>query len=450
MANEDRIKNWRSRRATAAATPADPAALARAFSEQADAAVGATPAPAGTVLAMVLGALAQAPRESVAERRAVYTALREGQERGIARVAPPAETADFHRRQLAVVIRQLEHEIRAGVDVHVPGYEPAGLEEIHERLEAGHARRAQLRKTDEVRQARRHASRMDVALEMEIPARERPQLAALRHRLAAIHAHQVPASARQPGGRSDTIIPLLLLQLHVINSESRVALLWALLGPAVLLSVISSLYFLTGVHYILGMDVATFALLGATTWIMFRQIIFRSSTSYISARALINLEAVTPLTVALVQALIYLCIYVVVFGVLLTVGHYFDLITLPVSWPGFLLFVVLMGAGGSCMGVLFGSIATVWPYFLRFAPVLERILQVFSSVFFVSEQLPDQYRDLLLWSPFAHGMQLLRSAYFDSYQSSDASLSYFLTSLIFLGTVALAAERAVRNNVQPM
>jgi ABC-type polysaccharide/polyol phosphate export permease len=71
-------------------------------------------------------------------------------------------------------------------------------------------------------------------------------------------------------------------------------------------------------------------------------------------------------------------------------------------------------------------------------------------VFFVSEQLPEQLRPWILWSPFAHGMQLLRSAYFDNYTSRDASLGYFLTSLVFLGVIALAGERLARSHVQPM
>ncbi len=81
-----------------------------------------------------------------------------------------------------------------------------------------------------------------------------------------------------------TLLPMFIYQLHVMHGESRIALLWALVGPVVLLTLISSLYILMGTHYILGMDVPTFSLLGATTWIMFRQIIFRSSTSYVSAR----------------------------------------------------------------------------------------------------------------------------------------------------------------------
>ena len=169
-----------------------------------------------------------------------------------------------------------------------------------------------------------------------------------------------------------------------------------------------------------------------------------------SARGLLNFQGVTPLMCALVQSLIYVSVYLVVFAVLISAGHALGFITLPVSWTGFILFVVLMGGCGAAVGVLFGSIATFWRFFLRLAPIIERFLQIFAAVFFVSEQFPEQLRPWMLWSPFAHGLQLLRSAYFEAYQSQDASLSYFLTSLVFMMVVALMAERLARPNVQPM
>jgi len=250
--------------------------------------------------------------------------------------------------------------------------------------------------------------------------------------------------------RIAAFVPLVRLQLHIIQGESRVALLWALVGPALLLCLISSLYFLAGTHFILGMDVATFSLLGATTWIMFRQIVFRTSTAYVSARGLINLNAVTPFSIALVHGCLFLAIYLCVFVILIGIGSRLGLVSLPARPASVGAYVVTMGIGGMALGVVFGSIAATWRFFLRFAAVIERFLQIFSSVFFVSEQLPEQYRKYVLWSPLAHAMQLLRSSYFEGYTSQDASAAYFVTALIFLAALGLAAERMVRTRVQPM
>ncbi|MFP3746643.1 ABC transporter permease [Achromobacter sp. SIMBA_011] len=446
MSNEDRIKGWRSRRKDSsyavgsgvAAWRLDPAALFEAKAEPA------------VLFKPLLARLQGEPHDSVAARRAVYEAVQAELDAEIARAEVDESLADFSRRRLRIIVRLLEQDIRAGVEVFAPGYMPARLVAEDRRLAQAQERREQRRRQDEAREARRRASRNDIALEMELPAGEASDLEILRDRVRGLHAGHRPHIAGRgwPGGR--TLLALFVYQLHVMHGESRIALLWAFVGPVVLLTLISSLYILMGTHYILGMDVQTFSLLGATTWIMFRQIIFRSSTAYVSARGLLNFQGVSPLMCALVQALLYVSVYLVVFVVLITAGHALDLITLPKSWPGFMLYVVLMACCAAAMGLLFGAIATFWHFFLRLAPVIERFLQIFSGVFFVSEQLPEQLRPWMLWLPFSHGMQLLRSAYFDSYTSQDASLGYFLTSLVFLMVVALAAERLARPNIQPM
>ncbi|CAB3631678.1 ABC transporter permease [Achromobacter dolens] len=446
MSNEDRIKGWRSRRKDSsyavgsgvAAWRLDPAALFEAKAEPA------------VLFKPLLARLQGEPHDSVAARRAVYEAVQAELDAEIARAEVDESLADFSRRRLRIIVRLLEQDIRAGVEVFAPGYMPVRLVAEDRRLAQAQERREQRRRQDEAREARRRASRNDIALEMELPAGEAGDLEILRDRVRGLHAGHRPHIAGRgwPGGR--TLLALFVYQLHVMHGESRIALLWAFVGPVVLLTLISSLYILMGTHYILGMDVQTFSLLGATTWIMFRQIIFRSSTAYVSARGLLNFQGVSPLMCALVQALLYVSVYLVVFVVLITAGHALDLITLPKSWPGFMLYVVLMACCAAAMGLLFGAIATFWHFFLRLAPVIERFLQIFSGVFFVSEQLPEQLRPWMLWLPFSHGMQLLRSAYFDSYTSQDASLGYFLTSLVFLMVVALAAERLARPNIQPM
>ncbi|MBO1015505.1 sugar ABC transporter permease [Achromobacter sp. SD115] len=446
MSNEDRIKGWRSRRKDSsyavgsgvAAWRLDPAALFEAK---------ATPA---VLLKPLVARLEGEPHDSVAARRAVYEAVQAELDAEIVRGDVDETLADFSRRRLRVIVRLLEMDIRDGVDVFAPGYMPAKLVAEDERLAAAHARRVERRKQDEAREARRHASRNDIALEVEVPQDEAGDLAILRERLQGLHEGHDPSHSVKfrPVGR--TLLAMFIYQLRVMHGESRIALVWALVGPVVLLTLISSLYILMGTHYIMGMDVQTFSLLGATTWIMFRQIVFRSSTAYVSARGLLNFQGVTPLMCALVQAFIYVSVYLVVFLVLISAGHALELITLPKSWSGFLLYVVLMGCFGVALGVLFGSIATFWHFFLRLAPIIERFLQIFAAVFFVSEQLPENLRPWMLWLPLAHGMQLLRSAYFEAYTSHDASLRYFLTSLVFLMVLALAAERLARPNVQPM
>jgi ABC-type polysaccharide/polyol phosphate export permease len=453
MSNEDRIKNWRARRdaqstASEAPEPAMPGGESTVIAEDD---IHLAPGDSiAKVLEKVLDLLSSVPYKNAADRRRIYDALENDLEQALALCKPIAEEGDYRRRQLRLIVRTVEADIRAGVNVFVASYRPEALEIEDKRLSEALERRTQQRKQQEFREARRRATQEDFAFEIPLQPQEAAEVAVLRQRLTGIHAHQKPGMPGSLSLRLASVIPLLRLQLHVIQGESRIALLWALFGPAVLLSLISSLYFLSGINFVLGMDVPTFSLTGATTWIMFRQIIFRMSTSYVAARGLLNLEPITPLAVALVQGIIFLAIYAGVYAILIGVGYAFGLVSLPVHRLGVAAYVLMMGVGAAATGLLFGSIATRWHYFLRFAPVIERFLEVFSSVFFVSEQLPAQYRQYFLWSPFAHGMQLLRSAYFGTYDSHDASRAYFFTAVILLMVLGIGVERLARTHVQPM
>jgi len=160
MSNEDRIKGWRSRRKDSsysvgsgvAAWRLDPAALFEAK------------APPAVLLKPLVARLQGEPHDSVAARRAVYEAVQAELDAEIARSAVDETLADFSRRRLRVIVRLLEMDIRDGVEVFAPGYMPAKLVAEDERLAAAHARRVDRRKQDEAREARRHASRNDIAL----------------------------------------------------------------------------------------------------------------------------------------------------------------------------------------------------------------------------------------------------------------------------------------------
>jgi ABC-type polysaccharide/polyol phosphate export permease len=288
------------------------------------------------------------------------------------------------------------------------------------------------------------------AYPLAVQPQEEVDLAYIRRRLSVIGG-RIPDRSPEPDQKSLRVfVAVFRYQFRLLRAESRIALLWVFLGPAVLLSLISLLYMLSGTQFILGMDVPTFSMLGATTWIMFRNIIFRTSTAIYSQRALLNLRPISSLTIGLAQGVIYLLTYAAVFLVLIFAGNWLGAFTMPANWLGFWAWVSSMGVAGIAVGVLFGAAAVIWPYFLRFAPMIERALEIFSSVFFVSEQLPEEYRPLVLWSPFAHALQLMRSAYFTNYKSEDANPEYFFVWLGILVVAAYMAHRAVRSRSLPM
>lgn len=395
-------------------------------------------------LARLRQAILNLPENSTAGRRQIYKAfereLLDHQKR--LSTFPLDSEQDFEFRMLRQTIRYLEQDIIAGVDITAPGYFPDGLVEIRRRLLISRARGAVATTDQEQILA---GAREDTSPANSLDSCLWQMLACLDTR-----NEEKDRKHHRPVDSLWALRALLIYQFQLIAGESRVAIVWMLVQPAVLLALISMMYFVIGTNRVLNMDVPTFALLGAGTWIMCRQVIFRISTQIAHHRFLINFPTVSPLMQGLTQGILYLLIYTVSLIVLIAAGRSIDMTSLP-DHP------LMVGAYGIGMwffavsvGFIFGGIAIFWPYFLRFATVLERAIQLFSSVAFVSEQLPEEYRGWLTWSPTSHGLQLMRSFYFDSYPSVDASASYFWTAILFLTCGAFLFERLVRPYMQPI
>jgi capsular polysaccharide transport system permease protein len=389
------------------------------------------------------------PAFSGPERRELYDRIYDGLKSGIAERGLSAMEGEYWTRRVTAALRALEAGLRSGADVFAPGYLPQGLAESDAKLRA--RQRIQLRRarTEKAREERRRATREDTAHDIALPPDEVADLARLRPLLAYLHASQRPVA----GGtvpRLQTVRPLLYLQFMVIQADSRIALLWSFVGPIILMTIISSVYILNGVNFVLGMSVITFTLSGSVVWIMFRQIVFRSSAAYISSRLWLSLRPVSPLLLALTSSTVYTLVYIFVLTVMVTVGSLIGLFSVPDNIPGVLGCIIGIAFMAAALGLFFAAIATKWEYFMRFAPAIERALQVVSSVFFVSEQLPSEYRKYFLWSPLGHGFQLLRSAWFPNYKSQDASLVYFLASIVAFVVVGLISDRLARPNINPV
>jgi ABC-type polysaccharide/polyol phosphate export permease len=445
--NEQRIRAWREQR-QAGILPTDPQATARALAFNRAAALVGNPSVG--VRAIIQIALDGLPAFSGAERRELYDRIYDGLKAGISDRGLSTGDGEYWTRRATAAIRALEADVRGGADVFAPGYLPQGLAESDAKLRARHRIQLRRAKTDKARQERRRATREDTAHEIALPPEDVADLARLRPALAFLHASQRPTA----GGtvpRFLTVGPLLYLQLLVIQSDSRIALLWSFVGPVILMTIISSIYILNGVNFVLGMPVIAFTLSGAVVWVMFRQIVFRSSAAYLSSRLWLSLRPASPLLLALASSTVYMCVYIFVLTVIVGAGHYlWGLFSIPDNIPAVLACIVGIAIMAASFGLFFAAIATKWDYFMRFAPAIERALQIVSSVFFVSEQLPFEYRKYFLWSPLGHGFQLLRSAWFINYKSQDASLVYFLASIVAFVVVGLISDRLARPNINPV
>ncbi|WP_199201830.1 ABC transporter permease [Mesorhizobium sp. 131-2-5] len=416
--------------------------------------VGGTSSRRVPYLRIILRILARTPNIKMGERRAIYDKAQEQLKIAMGNMRAPldSELQDIELRILRQTIRLLEQDIRAGVDVWCAGYQPAELAALIQKNEQAKANIQARRELTAIR-ADREALRAKKDGEYAALIQSQEETVQYMDEITNFNMSVAGTAidAHNHNLKSITIIwALFIHNFHVINGDGPFAFIWLLIQPMIMLGIISSVYLLVGTHYILNMDVPTFALLGSGTWVACRMTIFRVSGQIAHNRVMLNLPMVSPFHQGITTAILYLIVYIVSIALLFSIGRYLGVISLPDDILTAFFYFVGMWLCGVSIGFIFGVIIGVWPFFARLTGAVERSLQIFSSVFYVTEQFPEVYRKYVLWNPLSHGMQLLRGAYFHSYPCTDAEPSYFWLAVISLACSALVLESWFRRHVQPV
>ena len=117
----------------------------------------------------------------------------------------------------------------------------------------------------------------------------------------------------------------------------------------------------------------------------------------------------------------------------------------PIEAFGWLIAIGLAGFG---FGAACGALEPLFPAIERVVPaVVLRPLFWISGVFFTSDMLPPDVRDLALVNPLLHMIELMRSAFFHEFESPHGDYSFALFAI--LGSVFIAAllHRALRRQI---
>ena len=130
-------------------------------------------------------------------------------------------------------------------------------------------------------------------------------------------------------------------------------------------------------------------------------------------------------------------IFAMVFGGYLAAGGHMDIIMKSLPYE----MMIIGGAALAALRPLFPSIQQMADV------VMGRPLFLSTGVFFTAEMLPSSVREILLYNPLLHIIEMLRTAFFVEFESRYADPDYALTWATAVLAVGLLIHRALRRQV---
>jgi len=212
---------------------------------------------------------------------------------------------------------------------------------------------------------------------------------------------------------------LILRETKSRYGRHKLGFFWIFIEPIFMVALFLAFKLLISSPTSGGMPDVYFIITGVVPFTLFRQTMSMLDMSIVKARALLAFPQVTTLDVIVSTVLLEFSILLFVFGAMLTgAAVFFE--PIKIENPLFVLYgTLLLGVTGMGFGLVFASIIPLLPSVKNMsALVLGRPLFFTSGVFFTLDMLPEAARNVLVYSPFVHMLEMVRSGFFVQFEST--------------------------------
>ncbi len=240
------------------------------------------------------------------------------------------------------------------------------------------------------------------------------------------------------------ISAIMLREARTRYGSSNLGYAWALVDPAIQLLVWIAMFSLIGRSAPVATPLPAFLLSGLLPFFFWRGAFSRSANAVRSNLSLVQYPQVMPSDVIIGRLLLEGATALVVFVIIamfldliveIPFGLYFDD---PVQLTLALVCFLYFSAGTAFFSSGLGRILPIWNNIQAY---ITRPLYILSGIFFTLEQLPTTIRGYMAYNPIAHGLEWIRSAAFESFDSGAYSPSYILWSGSIMLLIGLVIDR---------
>lgn len=194
----------------------------------------------------------------------------------------------------------------------------------------------------------------------------------------------------------------------------------------------------------LGNNLFFYYATGILPFLLFGHITDHSLSQYVDNKNLLHVRLIQRIDFVIASALTLLLVdgaamFIIFFGFYLfnigePVGNGFAALTgFGAMW--------LLALGFGLVSAALNSVTLLWQKVWYSA---QRLLYIASGIFYIPSQLPDWFRDIVVWNPTLIGIEWIRTGFFPQYDPPWVDKTYMLVFAAIMITVGLILERLLR------
>jgi len=245
------------------------------------------------------------------------------------------------------------------------------------------------------------------------------------------------------------LFALVLREMLTRFGARRMGAFWMVFEPILHVVIVMFIFTTIRGREVPGMDFPLYLATGMIPFFMMRNIALRLMDAISANQALFAYQQIKPLDTLIARTIVefslYACVYVLVVGALGLWAGYDISMHDPLAWFAALATGVVFSAG---LGLIFCVWARAFPNAKTFIRVLFLPVYLISGVIFPIWKLPEAYMPWLLWNPYLHVIDNLRSSIFVAYpETYGISFSYPAKAALVVLCLGLAMYRLRRHDL---
>jgi len=232
-----------------------------------------------------------------------------------------------------------------------------------------------------------------------------------------------------------TIAALVLREMSTTYGRSAGGYIWAIIAPVAAIALLTLVFSAALRTPSLGTNFSLFYATGILPFSFYTQTSNKIASALRFSRPLLQYPGVRYIDAIIARFLLNLLTHIIVFYLLISLIIFaYDVQTI-LDFPTIILAFSLAGFLGLGIGCLNCYLFMRFPVWGTLWGILNTPLLIMSCIFFIFEDVPNKFQDLLWFNPLGHVIGLMRSGFYPSYDATYVSIPYLV--LVTLITMAL-------------
>ena len=241
---------------------------------------------------------------------------------------------------------------------------------------------------------------------------------------------------------------LVLRESRTRYGAHQLGYIWALLEPLFWVLTFYGLFYFANRNVPYGMDIVSFITTGIIPYLLFRETLTKSLNAIPANKALLFYPQIRPLDLIIARSSLEIVTLVTVFAIIMG-GHSLYVGELRIdNLLNVMVGLMLASLLGAALGIFFSSLSVYSKMIDRVVPLMMRPLFFISGLFFTANELTGQVREILIWNPVPHAVELVRDGWFNTYHAHYLDISYLVFWILGFAYAGLIIERLARRRLE--